>query len=523
MAFQIDPSISLQAQRTTFDPASILMQAQQNSAALEKHRFEMQKLREDYDAQKEARKQQKAMQMGIASDLAGIQSGTPAQYAPMTYQQTPQRGQMPMGMTGVLASERGQNMPQPKLFGEDLMSGNYQLGGGEVTQEAVAGRQPTYPEMLAIGLKHAMLAQDDKKIMEYAKELQEIKKQSVKFGMNPTKGINPQTGQPEYFVVNELGQKQFLGVNPYETPKDAKAPVTWTVPNGRKETTYGYDANGKQIVLGVKNLDKPEPLEDSTNSFTPEAIDNAAARYNIDGTLPPMGMGKGGSAARSQILNRAAELASGTSGTDQRVDQLTTKASASTLLQLKKTKTMIKAFEEMATKNADIALQMSAKVDRSGVPVVNRWYLAGNNKLRGDVDTATFNTAVNVFANEYAKIMSGSMGNTPVSDSARKEAHEILNTAQTPEQLRANIKLLQREMKNRLIGLDESEAELIQQMKGGKKEDAHGSDKKDPYKITKGMSPKYVDYLMAHKQLVEMKDYEGAKILTEMYLKGGAK
>lgn len=37
------------------------------------------------------------------------------------------------------------------------------------------------------------------------------------------------------------------------------------------------------------------------------------------------------------------------------------------------------------------------------------------------------------------------------------------------------------------------------------------------------MSPKYVDYLMAHKQLVEMKDYEGAKILTEMYLKGGAK
>ena len=101
MAFQIDPSIPLQAQRTTFDPASILMQAQQNGAALEKHRFEMQKLREDYDLAKEQRKQQKAMQMGIASDLAGIQSGTPAKYAPMTYQQTPQRGQMPMGMTGV--------------------------------------------------------------------------------------------------------------------------------------------------------------------------------------------------------------------------------------------------------------------------------------------------------------------------------------------------------------------------------------------------------------------------------------
>jgi len=52
MAFQIDPNIPLQAGKVQFDPASILMQAQQNGAALEKHRFEMQKLREDYDLQK---------------------------------------------------------------------------------------------------------------------------------------------------------------------------------------------------------------------------------------------------------------------------------------------------------------------------------------------------------------------------------------------------------------------------------------------------------------------------------------
>jgi len=336
-----------------------------------------------------------------------------------------------------------------------------------------------------------------------------------------TEGIDPKTGQPVLLAMTKTGAVP-SGYAPRQ--KDGKAvPV---MRNGQPATVQVPGTNEVKILMSDGTLmsggsiPKPEPLEDATNSFTQAAIDNAAARYNIDGTLPPMGMGKGGSAARSQILNRAAELASGTSGTDQRVDQLTTKASASTLLQLKKTKTMIKAFEEMATKNADIALQMSAKVDRSGVPVVNRWYLAGNNKLRGDVDTATFNTAVNVFANEYAKIMSGSMGNTPVSDSARKEAHEILNTAQTPEQLEANIRLLQREMKNRIIGLDESEAELIQQMKGGKKEDTHGSDKNDPYKITKGMSPKYVDYLMAHKQLVEMKDYEGAKILTEMYKRG---
>ena len=257
MAFQIDPSIPLQAQRTTFDPASILMQAQQNSAALEKHRFEMQKLREDYDLAKEQRKQQKAMQMGIASDLAGIQSGTPAQYAPTRFEQTPQRGQMPQGMTGVLRSEQRQQMPQPQAFGEEILNGDFRLGGGEVTQEAVAGRQPTYPEMLAIGLKQAMMVGDDKKIMEYAKALEETKKQATKWGMNPTKGINPQTMQPDYFVVNELGQKQFLGVNPYETPKEAKTSLV--------KTSKGFEVvRDGELPKGTPPVDAPAPEKPMT-------------------------------------------------------------------------------------------------------------------------------------------------------------------------------------------------------------------------------------------------------------------
>ena len=258
MAFQIDPNIPLQAGKVQFDPASILMQAQTNAANLEKHRFEMQKLREDYDLAKEQRKQQKAMQMGIASDLAAIQSGTPAQYAPTRFEQTPQRGQMPQGMTGVLRSEQGQQMPQPKAFGEEILNGDFRLGGGEVTQEAVAGRQPTYPEMLAIGLKHAMLTKNQDEIFKYAKAIQETEKQGVEWGTNPTKGINPTTMKPDSYITNRLGEVKWLGSGVYESPKDPKAPVTWSVPNGRTETTYGYDANGKQIVLGVKNLDAPK-------------------------------------------------------------------------------------------------------------------------------------------------------------------------------------------------------------------------------------------------------------------------
>ena len=264
-------------------------------------------------------------------------------------------------------------------------------------------------------------------------------------------------------AINPAAVKAAKATPVIENGKEVIRPVN--LGNGKTRTERKL-SDGTWENLGESSQKDVKPIEEPAPEFSEAAINNAAARYNIDGTLPPMGMGKGGATARSLILNRAAELAGDTSGTDQRVAQLTTKASASTLLQLKKTKTMIKAFEEMANKNADIALEMSDKVDRTGTPVINRWILAGNNKLAGDVDTATFNTAVNVFANEYAKIMSGSMGNTPVSDSARKEAHEILNTAQTPAQLRANIKLLQREMQNRIKGLDDSERELLKGMRG---------------------------------------------------------
>ncbi len=125
----------------------------------------MQKLREDYDLAKEKRKQEKAMQMGIASDLAGIQSGTPAQYAPMQFQQQPQQ---PKAYTGDLIGGDFQ------LGGNnDPTNGSYQLGGGEVTQEAVAGREPSYLEQLQIAAKRALQVGDVETAFKYTQAMQQ--------------------------------------------------------------------------------------------------------------------------------------------------------------------------------------------------------------------------------------------------------------------------------------------------------------------------------------------------------------
>jgi len=190
------------------------------------------------------------------------------------------------------------------------------------------------------------------------------------------------------------------------------------------------------------------------SSISPEAIDNAASRYNTDGTLPSLGMGKEAAAIRVGILSRAAELNGGASP-DQRGDQLVRKTQGQALGQLQKQYTMVSAFEKNAQKNAALALQAADKVDNTGSPIVNKWIQSGQKIITGNPEVNAFNAANETFVNEYAKIMSGSMGNTPVSDSARAHAHEMLSTIQAPEDYKAVHAVLKQEMDNRMQGLQE--------------------------------------------------------------------
>jgi len=267
MAFQIDPNIPLQANKVQFDPASILMQAQQNAANLEKHRLEMQKLREDYDLAKEKRKQQKAMQMGIASDLAGIQSGTPAQYAPTRFEQTPQRGQMPQGMTGVLRSEQGQQMPQPKAFGEEILNGDFRLVGGEVTQEAVAGREPSYLEQLQIAAKRALQVGDVEAAFKYTQAMQQQRvaerEQNAPVG-NPYPTYDAKGNFVGTRVMTKAGQEIPFGQQGTTTVKPDVVSASDVFKEQKAAERQARDLAQKEREALIKakiEANKPDPVE----------------------------------------------------------------------------------------------------------------------------------------------------------------------------------------------------------------------------------------------------------------------
>ena len=130
MAFRLTQTSLEQALANPVNFADSLTKAQENQLRL-------QALRDEYNAAKEERDRQRQC---VKAWLASCKTATRHQrnIALHFHKPCPQvkclKGitgvLMPQGMTGVLASERGQNLPQPALFGENILQGNFDINRG---------------------------------------------------------------------------------------------------------------------------------------------------------------------------------------------------------------------------------------------------------------------------------------------------------------------------------------------------------------------------------------------------------
>ncbi len=86
--------------------------------------------------------------------------------------------------------------------------------------------------------------------------------------------------------------------------------------------------------------------------------------------------------------------------------------------------------------NMDQALALSAKLDRTGSPVLNKWLLGGQAAL-GDPDVAALDAAITTASTDYARIMSGQTGagGTPISTA--EEAKKLLRKELSDKSLNA--------------------------------------------------------------------------------------
>jgi len=220
----------------------------------------------------------------------------------------------------------------------------------------------------------------------------------------------------------------------------------------------------KKVDVRLANLYKVSGYEEPVEGMvmTDDAVDFTAQMYLTTGKMPPMGRGKQAAINRARILERASGLAKekGMDGHAAAFAYQQVKSLQMASQQLEKQRAQVGNYKKTAIRNADLAVSLSDKTNRTGVPVFNRWLNSGRKNILGDVEVSNFHAANNGIVTEYAKIMSGALGGTVTSDSARADANEVLSTAMTVDQYKGVIDTLKTEMNNRMIGFEEEAAEI---------------------------------------------------------------
>lgn len=207
---------------------------------------------------------------------------------------------------------------------------------------------------------------------------------------------------------------------------------------------------------------------DFTNLLSPDAqsLVAAAAAHGYAIPLTSMGFGKAGTMSKVNMLNGLAERMKQQGLTpDEGINQMIEGKTATQGLGVaQRTYANVSGWEQSAGAQADIALKASDSVDRSQVPVFNKWLLAGR-QATGDVQVAKLNNAVNTLAEEYAKVMTGQNGGA-ATDSARALAHNMLNQAMTQQQFNGVVAQMRQEMATRKAALKDNITSLRSDVTG---------------------------------------------------------
>ena len=272
---------------------------------------------------------------------------------------------------------------------------------------------------------------------------------------------DPQSGEINYqpFDLNDVNNVIQYAVKNKQLPDIFKNGSARAVPIQGDIQQQAELAGAKAgAVAAAKAPYTKSPLD--AGALTPEAVEFATQQYVRTGQMPSLGMGNPG--IRAQILNDAPKVAErlGLDVPGVMASRAGFKADSSSLSNISKQRDIVLAFENTANLNLDLAQQLSDKVSRTDIPLLNKAILSGEYSILGDPDVAKLASAVRTSINEYARVTSSVTGGGVTSDTARKEVEGMLQSAQTPEQFLGVIQTLKQEMENRREGYDTQISEI---------------------------------------------------------------
>jgi hypothetical protein len=208
-------------------------------------------------------------------------------------------------------------------------------------------------------------------------------------------------------------------------------------------------------------------VNDPGAGITDDAIDLAAQQYLQTGQMPPLGMGASGVALRTKIIDRAAEISrsEGVKAADVPANRASFKSDSTSLTTLTKQSDAINAFEKTAIRNGDRLMTLADKVDKTGVPMLERW-IRGGRKATGDADVAAFNAQMQVYRTEAAKILTNPNLSGQLTDAARKEVEDFIGGNSSASQIRSVVQLLKNDFEQRKATIGEQISEIKNRMRG---------------------------------------------------------
>jgi hypothetical protein len=222
----------------------------------------------------------------------------------------------------------------------------------------------------------------------------------------------------------------------------------------------------------ARGVELKQPPANDPNALPPgwtdQQLNFQADLYNKTGQIPSYGFGHDATVIRSAITKRAADRASGSgqSAGDLVSGRAEIKGLTQALGVLEKQKAAVDAFENTAVANGAVLDKLADKVDRTGVPVVERWLRAGQREVAGDTDVNNFNAQMHLYRNEVAKIMTNPNLTGVLTDTARREGEDFLGGNISAKMLHGLIPLLNADMGRRKGAISDEIASVKSQMGG---------------------------------------------------------
>jgi hypothetical protein len=220
----------------------------------------------------------------------------------------------------------------------------------------------------------------------------------------------------------------------------------------RPPSGYRYSADGQSLEMIPGGPAEAKANADKGTEISPEALDVAAHTYILSGTLPP-GMGKNATTIRTQIMNRATEMANGRSADEFASDMRINKGDTAAIAKAQKdfgTGTQGKMVNSFNTA-IDHLETVTGLIDALKNGDTKRINSVGNSIASefGVAAPTNFDAAKQLVSSEIVKAINSSGG--ALAD--RQEAEATLSRANSPEQLKGIVDTYQKLLGGQLKSL----------------------------------------------------------------------